>query len=90
MKIDRSQWYEVARGNQVDTKDTPIMCRNVSPRSLWQAQELVALHHHKCRVRAQKKTTTPCAPGDDRDNVQRRKALVKLWHDESWLGWGDL
>lgn len=85
MKIDCSQWYEVVRGNQVNEDDTPIMCRNVSPKRFGKLKD-----SWRCTTTNagfgpfKKKTTTPCVPGDDWDNVQRRKALVKLWNDESF------
>ena len=86
---DCSQWYEVVRGDQVKTEDTPIMCRNVSPKDRrgnfkdsWPCTTTNAGLFGKF------KKTTPCAPGDDPskdwDNMQRRKMLVKLWNRESF------
>ena len=77
--------------DQVKTKDTPIMCRNVSPtdrrgnfKDSWPCTTTNAGLFGKF------KKTTPCVPGDDPskhwENMQRRKALVKLWNRESFVG----
>ena len=77
MVTDCSQWYEVT------TEDTPIMCRNVSPKQRGTLKESWPCTTTNAGFGFfKKKEVTPCAPGDDWDNVQRRKALVKLWNGE--------
>ena len=69
------------------TEDTASCAANVSPKisatfTEDEALGSTALHHHKSGLFGKFKKTTPCVPDVTRPhwkNMQRRKALVKLW-----------